>query len=127
MTAFVHTRDAVDDSMHATRRHMKRIARRGKHAANDIGDELRTLIDELQACLADGTHADIATLRGQIRERVNTAREKLDATRDIARERARAAFNQTDEFVHEKPWQTIAAFAGVALLVGAVLGRKTTH
>ncbi|CAM2150057.1 ElaB protein [Pararobbsia alpina] len=127
MTAFFHTRDAVDDSMQATRRHMKRIARRGRHAANDIGDELRTLLDELQVCLADGTQADVNTLRGQIRDRINTARSKLDSTRDVARDRAIAAFNQTDEFVHEKPWQTIAALAGVALVVGAVLGRKTFH
>lgn len=127
MTAFFHTRDAVDDSMQATRRHMKRIARRGRHAANDIGDELRTLLDELQVCLADGTQADVNTLRGQIRDRINTARSKLDSTRDVARDRAIAALNQTDEFVHEKPWQTIAALAGVALVVGAVLGRKTFH
>ncbi|HTJ93544.1 MAG TPA: DUF883 domain-containing protein [Pararobbsia sp.] len=127
MTAFFHTRDAVDDSMQATRRHMKRIARRGRHAANDIGDELRSLIDELQVCLTDGTHADVNTLRGQVRDRINAARAKLDSTRGIARDRAIAALNQTDEFVHQRPWQTIAALAGVALVVGAVLGRKGLH
>lgn len=126
MTAFFHTRDAVDDSVRATRRHMKRIARRGHHTANDIGDELRSLIDELQVCLTDGTHADATTLRGQIRDRVNAARDKLDATRGVARERAIAAINHTDEFVHQKPWHTIAALAGVALVVGAVIGRKAT-
>ena len=126
MTAFFHTRDAVDDSVQATRRHMKRINRRGRHAANDIGDELRSLIDELQVCISDGTHADISTLRGQIRDRVSAARSKLDSTKDVARERAIAAINQTDEFVRERPWQTIAALAGVALVVGAVLGRKAS-
>jgi ElaB/YqjD/DUF883 family membrane-anchored ribosome-binding protein len=124
MAAFFHTRDAVDDSLHATRRHAKRIARRGRHAVNDIGDELRTLLDELQASLADGTQADLGTLRNQLRERVSAARTKLDSTRDHARERAKAAFDQTDEFVHQRPWQTIAALAGVALIVGAVIGRK---
>ena len=124
MAAFFHTRDAVDDSLTATRRHAKRIARRGRHAVNDIGDELRTLLDELQSTLADGTQADLSTLRSQLRERVSTARAKLDSTRDLARERAKAAFDQTDEFVHERPWQTIAALAGVALIVGAVIGRK---
>jgi ElaB/YqjD/DUF883 family membrane-anchored ribosome-binding protein len=109
MTAFFHTRDAVDDSMQATRRHMKRMSRRGRHAVNDLGDELRSLLDELHVCLADGTQADINTLRGQIRDRMNTARAKLDATRGIARDKAVAAFNHTDEFVHEKPWHTIAA------------------
>lgn len=126
MTAFFHTRDAVDDSMQATRRHMKRISRRGRHAANDIGDELRSLIDELQVCIADGTQADISTLRGQIRDRVSAARARLDSTKDVARERAIAAINQTDEFVRERPWQTIAALAGVALVVGAVIGRKAS-
>ncbi|MEJ0002480.1 MAG: DUF883 family protein [Pararobbsia sp.] len=124
MAAFLHTRDAVDDSLHATRRHAKRVARHSRHAANDIGEELRTLLDELQESLANGTQADLSTLRSQLHERVAATRAKLDATRERARERAKAAFDQTDEFVHEKPWQTIAALAGVALIVGAVIGRK---
>ncbi|CAB3795893.1 DUF883 family protein [Pararobbsia alpina] len=125
MTAFFHTRDALDDSLHATRRHAKRIASRGRHAVDDIGDELRTLLDQLQASLADGTQADLGTLRNQLQERIGAVRAKLDSTRGHARERAKAAFDQTDEFVHQKPWQTMAALAGIALIVGAVIGRKS--
>jgi len=37
-------------------------------------------------------------------------------------ERGRAAVEQTDEYVHENPWQSIAIGAGVAALVGIAIG-----
>ncbi len=38
--------------------------------------------------------------------------------------RARAAAKATDVYVHENPWKAIGASAGLALLVGFIMGRR---
>ena len=65
MTALPNTREAIGESLNSTGRRARRIARHGRHAAEDIGSELRSLMSELEETLADGTQADAAALRSQ--------------------------------------------------------------
>ena len=57
MTALPNTRDALDESWTTTSRRARRIARHGRHAAEDIASELRSLMAELEDTLPDRTHA----------------------------------------------------------------------
>jgi ElaB/YqjD/DUF883 family membrane-anchored ribosome-binding protein len=123
MTALPNTRDALGDSWTTTGRRARRIARHSRHAAEDIASELRTLMTELENTLGDGTTADAADLKKQLRKRLDDARTRLNDTRDAMRERAEAAMNDADEYVHENPWRTIAIVGGVALIAGALIGR----
>ncbi len=123
MTALPNTRDAIGESWTTTGRRARRIARHGRHAAEDIGDELRSLMSELEETLADGTQADASALRVQLRQRLDAARARLDDTRVAVRERAEMALAGTDEYVRQNPWQAIAVIGGLALLAGALLGR----
>jgi hypothetical protein len=87
MTALPNTRDALGDSWTATGRRARRIARHSRHAAEDIAGELRTLMAELENTLGDGTQADAADLKKQLRKRLDDARTRLNDTRDAIRAR----------------------------------------
>ena len=123
MSAFPNTRDAIGESWTRTGRHARRIARRGRSAAADIAEELRDLLAELETTLGEGTQADAAALRADIRKRLDSARERLEVARAATRERTDAAMIQADDYVHANPWQAIAIAGGVALVAGALLSR----
>jgi ElaB/YqjD/DUF883 family membrane-anchored ribosome-binding protein len=123
MTALPNTRDALGESWTTAGRRARRIARHSRHAAEDIASELRTLMNELENTLGDGTQADAAVLRTQMRKRLDEARTRLNDTRDAMRERAEAALHDADDYVHENPWRTIAIVGGVALIAGALIAR----
>lgn len=123
MSAFPNTRDAIGESWTRTGRHARRIARRGRSAAADIAEELRDLLAELETTLGEGTQADAAALRADIRKRLDSARERLEVARAATRERTDAAMTQADDYVHANPWQAIAIVGGVALVTGALLSR----
>jgi ElaB/YqjD/DUF883 family membrane-anchored ribosome-binding protein len=123
MTALPNTRDALGESWTSTSRRARRIARHSRHAAEDIATELRSLMSELEDTLADGTQADAAALRAQLSKRLDTARARLNDTREAVRQRAEVALSGADDYVHENPWQTIAIVGGIALIAGALFAR----
>ncbi|CAB3759295.1 DUF883 family protein [Paraburkholderia humisilvae] len=123
MTALPNTRDAIGESWTTTGRRARRIARHSRHAAEDIASELRTLIAELETTLGDGTQADAVALRKQVRKRLDDARERLNDTRSVMRDRAQDAFAGADDYVHENPWRTIAVVGALAVVAGALLTR----
>ncbi|MFC5431321.1 YqjD family protein [Paraburkholderia denitrificans] len=123
MSAFPNTRDAIGESWSKTGRHARRIARRSRNAVADIADELRDLLAELETTLGEGTQADAAALREDVRKRLDAARERLEVARTVARERADEAFSNADDYVHRNPWQSIAIAGGLALIVGALIAR----
>jgi ElaB/YqjD/DUF883 family membrane-anchored ribosome-binding protein len=124
MTALPNTRDALGESWQSTRQHARRIARHSRHAAEDIGSEMRSLLAELEQTLADGTQADAAQLRTQLRRRLDDARARLDVAQQTVTERASAAMSGADDYVRGNPWQAIAVVAGVALVAGALMSRS---
>ncbi|HEX7936297.1 MAG TPA: DUF883 family protein [Paraburkholderia sp.] len=124
MTALPNTRDALGESWTSTSRRARRIARHGRHAAEDIASELRTLMSELESTLADGTQADAVALRGKLSKQLDAARSRLNDTRDAMRDRAGVAFAGADDYVHENPWQTLAIVGGVALIAGALFASR---
>lgn len=124
MTALPNTRDALGESWTSTSRRARRIARHGRHAAEDIAGELRTLMSELESTLADGTHADAVALRGKLRQQLEVARARLNETREAVRERAEVTAADADDYVHENPWQAIAIAGGVALVAGVLIASR---
>ncbi|OLL29644.1 hypothetical protein BTH42_21715 [Burkholderia sp. SRS-W-2-2016] len=127
MTALPNTRDALGESWTSASRRARRIARHSRHAAEDIAAELRTLLGELESTLADGTHADAVELRGKLRTQLDSARARLNDTRDAVRERAGVAISGADDYVHENPWQTIAIVGGLALIAGALFASSRSR
>ncbi|MCF2133362.1 MULTISPECIES: DUF883 family protein [Burkholderiaceae] len=123
MTNLENTRQALEDSFDKTGRHAQRIAHHGRHAVQDAGAEVRELLSELENTLTDSTQADVEILRQQLRDKIEATRSRLGDVQENVKRRAQAAWGGADEYVHERPWQAVAAAAGAALLLGLLLGR----
>jgi ElaB/YqjD/DUF883 family membrane-anchored ribosome-binding protein len=61
-------------------------------------------------------------LRASLEQSLKAAQERLRKLEERAVERTRAAAKVTDEYVHVHPWQSIAIAAGVASILGIVVG-----
>lgn len=92
-----------------------------------VNSDVKALVKDAQALF----HA-AAALTGEKAEEVrNRGLNLLDAALIKAQETRASAVvagkemaASADNYVKENPWRTIAAVAGVALLLGAILGRK---
>ena len=77
---------------------------------------------QLLRALASAPGERAQAIRGDLERKLGEARKRLDDLQESALERGRAAVQQTDEYVHENPWQSIAVGAGVAALIGIAIG-----
>ena len=124
MSAIPNTRQALGDSLNLTSRRARRIAKTSRHAASDIGSDVRALLGELEDALSEGTHADVDVLRAKLRRSLDSARNRFGETRDDVRQRAQAAWTDANVYVRERPLQTLAIAAGVALVFGFFATRR---
>jgi ElaB/YqjD/DUF883 family membrane-anchored ribosome-binding protein len=78
--------------------------------------------EELLKAMASAGGEKAQALRGDLGRKLAEARERLDEIEEIALARTREAAKQADEYVHENPWQSLAMAAGLAAIVGIVVG-----
>lgn len=92
-----------------------------------VNNDVKTLVKDAQALLTAA-----ASLTGEKAEEVRSrGMRTLEAALAKAHEAQASALvagkqmaSSADDYVKENPWRTIAAAAGVGLLVGVILGRK---
>jgi ElaB/YqjD/DUF883 family membrane-anchored ribosome-binding protein len=100
-------------------------------SASSSADRLMT---DLRAVLEDA-EALLSATAGQAGEKIQRARERATETVRVARERlsdaqeqvvkqAKVAAKQTDDFVHDNPWQAVGIAAGVAFIIGVLVSRR---
>ena len=91
-----------------------------------VADLQRVISDaeELMQATAHQTEGKVAELRDRINENLRDARHKLADAEDLIKERTREMARATDDYVHENPWASIGAAAGVGLLVGLLISRR---
>ncbi|HPF25120.1 MAG TPA: DUF883 family protein [Steroidobacteraceae bacterium] len=82
--------------------------------------DLRTAMADVETLLSDSVDAGSERF-SEIRDR---AQASLHRAQDEVVRRARDAGQQTDRYVHEHPWTTIAAAASIAFLAGLLLARR---
>lgn len=90
-------------------------------------NDLRTVItdaEELIKLSASEAGESAAELRASVRERLLKAHHALGDLQDSAMAKARAAGSAADDYVHDKPWQSVGIAAGVGLVVGLLIGRR---
>lgn len=80
--------------------------------------------EEILGATADQAGEGIATLRARVQHRLHDARVRLVAAEALLVEKSKAAAKATDAYVHESPWQAVGIGAGVAFLLGFILGRR---
>ncbi|HVL55363.1 MAG TPA: DUF883 domain-containing protein [Burkholderiaceae bacterium] len=92
-----------------------------------LSDEVAEAIEDAQQILqraAAETGDKARELREEVESRLLYAKLRLQELNDEAVERARVVARTTDDFVHERPWQSIAIGAFIGLLIGLLIGRR---
>ena len=94
---------------------------------DDASADMKTLVKDAQSLLTaaaslTGTKADELRARGM--KMLDAALDKGGQYKDQAMVKSKELAHATDVYVKDNPWRTVAAAAGVGLLVGVLLGRK---
>ena len=63
-------------------------------------------------------------LKAQASEAVRAVSETINEQANVLRDTATVARYNTQEFIENNPWQSVAIAAGVGLLVGVILARR---
>jgi len=92
-----------------------------------VNNDVKTLVKDAQALFTaatalTGEKAD--ELRGRGMRALDTALAKAQEAQVAAVAKTKEAAQHADEYVKENPWRSIAAAAGVGLLIGVIIGRK---
>lgn len=89
--------------------------------------DLRVVIADAEQLLkltANEVGENAVGLRERLERQMFEAKHKLLDLQASATEKAKAAGQAADDYVHDHPWQSVAIGAGVGLLVGLLLGRR---
>ncbi|MES2757018.1 MAG: DUF883 family protein [Pseudomonadota bacterium] len=96
-------------------------------ALNSASADVKTLVKDAQTLLTaaaalTGEKAD--ELRGRGMQLLDVAMGKASQVQGQAMVKGKELAHTADVYVKDNPWRTIAAAAGVGLLLGVILGRK---
>lgn len=80
--------------------------------------------EELLRATAGQAGDGAAEVRSKVEASLARARDGLADVQDAALAKARAAGLQADDYVHDNPWRSIGIAAGLALMVGVLIGRR---
>lgn len=94
---------------------------------NAVQTDVKTLVKDAQTLLSaaaalTGEKAEDMRARGM--EMLDAALGKASQVQGQAIVKGKELAQTADVYVKDNPWRTIAAAAGVGLLVGVILGRK---
>ncbi|HZP13199.1 MAG TPA: DUF883 family protein [Nevskiaceae bacterium] len=81
---------------------------------------LATHAQDLLHATASYSGDGVTAARERLLESLDEARDQLREAQEYAIDQTRRAMKVTDEFVHEKPWQSIAGAFLVGMLLGAI-------
>lgn len=84
--------------------------------------ELKALVTEAETLMAKSLSGHSANDYDSLRERVDSARDRLGQVCIGARSKVAAGARCADEAIRANPYESLAIAAGVGLLVGGVVG-----
>jgi ElaB/YqjD/DUF883 family membrane-anchored ribosome-binding protein len=95
------------------------------HTPKELLAELQALAGEAQSMMADSLSEHSAEAMAGLRERFDAAHEKFSDLYDGAKKKVVDGAKYTDTTIRENPYQALAVAAGVGLLVGLLVGRRS--
>ncbi len=93
----------------------------------DLINDLHTLVAEAEKMVGDSLSEHSADAMSALRSRYDAAQERLGEMYEGAKQRVVAGAKCTDEAIRANPYQSLAIAAGVGLLVGVLLGRRSNR
>jgi ElaB/YqjD/DUF883 family membrane-anchored ribosome-binding protein len=89
--------------------------------------DFRAVVSDAEALIkatANQGGEALASARARAEASLARAKDKIADAEAALVGRAKAAAKATDVYVHENPWKAIGISAGIALLVGFIMGRR---
>lgn len=95
------------------------------HTPSELFTEMQALVAEAQAMMADYASEGASDGLEKLRDRFAAAQKSFGEACTQARKRVVAGAKCTDEAIRANPYQALAVAAGVGLLIGVLVGRRT--
>lgn len=86
---------------------------------------LRELITEAEKTIAASAAEQVEGRLADLRERLDSAKEKISDAYNGARQKVTDGARQADDTIRSHPYESIAIAVGVGVLLGALLRRKS--
>ena len=80
--------------------------------------------EELLRATAGQAGEKIADARAKIQDHLNNAKVSLAEAQAAVVDRAKAVGRATDAYVHDNPWRSVGAAAGIGFIIGLLIGRR---
>lgn len=87
--------------------------------------ELQTLVADAEKMIGDSAGEASEGVMDALRTRYESMQERISDLYDGARKKVVAGAKYTDNTIRENPYQAMAVAAGLGLLVGVLLGRRS--
>lgn len=91
----------------------------------DLLNDLHALVADAEKMMGDSISEHTADAVSALRVRYDAASERMGELYEGARKKVVAGAKCTDEAIRENPYQALAIAAGVGLLAGILLGRRS--
>jgi len=91
-----------------------------------VGD-LNAVIQDTEDLLhatSDQASESTRALRERARLRLEKAKGSLQDLQHVAIDKAKATGRMTDDYVRDRPWQSVGVAAGIGLLLGMLISRR---
>ncbi|MCO5100040.1 MAG: DUF883 family protein [Burkholderiaceae bacterium] len=106
---------------------MEQAAEQAATARDRLAAELRSLVSDAEEMLKAASRSgndQLNLVRERLERGVGAARDELNAFQEAAFETARRTAADTNEYVHEHPWNAVGIAAAVGVLLGVLLTRR---
>jgi ElaB/YqjD/DUF883 family membrane-anchored ribosome-binding protein len=107
---------------------MDRSAQAEQNQANPaLSNEFHNFIADIEDLLKTTTSltgAEFEAAKKKLTERVATAKASVEDIGHNFAAKARHSAEVTDRYVHQQPWQSIAACAAVSFVLGVIVARS---
>ena len=101
----------------------------GASAQSAVAREYHALLSDLEHLIGSATSMsgeEMSKAKASLAARIDAARTTISQASDAVMDRARRGARATDEFVTERPWQSVGIVAVAGLLVGFLMGRRSS-
>ena len=91
----------------------------------ELLNELQTLVIEAEKMMSASLTEHTDDAMSALRTRFDAAQERLGVMYEGAKERVAAGAKCTDQAIRANPYQSLAIAAGVGMIMGVLLGRRS--
>jgi ElaB/YqjD/DUF883 family membrane-anchored ribosome-binding protein len=95
------------------------------HTPKELLNELQALVTEAETMIGDSVSEHSAEAVDSLRLRFVAAQERFADVYAGARKKVIAGAKYTDETIRANPYQSLAIAAGIGLVAGILLGRRS--